>query len=118
MPLTLYGIPSCDTVKKARAWLAAAGIAHAFHDYKKAGLDTATLDAWIDEVGWEALVNRSGTTFRALPEAQKSDLDAPRAAGLMLAQPSMIRRPILVGAGPLRLGFKPEAYATLFAGQA
>jgi arsenate reductase (glutaredoxin) len=114
MPLILYGIPNCGTVKKARAWLAEAGIEHDFHDYKKRGIDAGTLNAWAAEVGWEALLNRSGTTFRGLPEAQKAGLDEARAIALMQAQPAMIRRPALVGAGPLQLGFKPDRYQALF----
>ncbi|MEH3038450.1 MAG: ArsC family reductase [Sphingomonas paucimobilis] len=115
MTLTLYGIPNCDTMKKARTWLDAHGIAYTFHDYKKAGIDRATLTEWVDALGWEALLNRSGTTFRKLPDADKADLDATRAIGLMLAQPSMIRRPVLVGDGWIETGFKPERYAGRFA---
>ena len=111
MTLTLYGIPNCDTVKKARVWLDQNGVAHAFHDYKKQGIDQARLDAWVDELGWETVLNRSGTTFRALPDADKADLDAAKAVRLMLAQPSMIKRPIL-DLGDRRIaGFKPEIYA-------
>ena len=112
---TLYGIPNCDTMKKARTWLDAHGIAYSFHDYKKAGIDRATLTGWVDALGWEALLNRSGTTFRKLPDADKADLDAARAIDLMLAQPSMIRRPVLVGDGWIETGFKPERYAERFA---
>ena len=111
MTLTLYGIPNGDTVKKARVWLDQNGVAHAFHDYKKRGIDQARLDAWVDELGWETVLNRSGTTFRALPDAAKADLDAAKAVRLMLAQPSMIKRPIL-DLGDRRIaGFKPEIYA-------
>ena len=110
MALTLYGIPNCDTVKKARAWLADRGHDYAFHDYKKAGIDAATLERWIGEVGWEPLLNRSGTTFRKLPDADKADLDAAKAKRLMLEQPSMIKRPVVEGAGPLLVGFKPDPY--------
>jgi arsenate reductase len=111
MPLTLYGIPNCDTIKKARAWLDGQGVAYAFHDYKKAGIDAATLRRWAGEVGWEVLLNRAGTTFRKLPEAEREGIDADRAIALMVAQPSMIKRPVLEGAGPLLVGFKPDAYA-------
>lgn len=111
----LYGIPNCDTMKKARTWLDTQGIAYTFHDYKKAGIDCATLEHWVDALGWEALLNRSGTTFRKLPDADKADLDAPRAIALMLAQPSMIRRPVLVGDGWIETGFKPERYTGRFA---
>jgi arsenate reductase len=93
--MTLYGIPNCDTVKKARAWLEARGAAYRFHDYKKAGIDAARLRGWVDEWGWEKLLNRAGTTFRKLPDADKAGLDGDKAVALMLAQPSMIKRPVL-----------------------
>ncbi len=112
--MTLYGIKNCDTMKKARAWLDARGVAYAFHDYKTQGLDAATLQAWIAEHGWETLLNRAGTTFRKLPEAERSGLDAVRAAALMCAQPSMIRRPVLDLGGRRVIGFQPDAYAALF----
>ncbi|KQN77011.1 ArsC family reductase [Sphingomonas sp. Leaf62] len=111
MTLTLYGIPNCDTMKKARVWLDGQGIAHRFHDYKKAGIDRATLERWVVALGWEALLNRSGTTFRKLPDADKADLTADRAIDLMLAQPSMIRRPVLVADDWIEVGFKPDRYA-------
>lgn len=109
---TIYGIKNCDTVKKARAWLDARGVAHAFHDYKTAGIDRATLAGWADVLGWEALLNRAGTTFRRLPEADKAPLDRDRAIALMLAQPSIIKRPVLDRDGTLLVGFKPDAWAT------
>lgn len=112
--ITLYGIPTCDTVKKARVWLARHGEAYTFHDYKKAGIDRASLELWVGELGWETVLNRSGTTFRALPETDKSGLDAARAVDLMLAQPSMIKRPILDLGDRRVAGFKPEVYAALF----
>lgn len=112
---TLYGIRNCDTVKKARAWLDAAGIAHAFHDYRRDGLDPALLAAWIDRLGWEALLNRSGTTFRKLPPEACDGLDRASAAALMLAEPAMIRRPVTAVDGRIAVGFKPDAYAALFA---
>jgi arsenate reductase len=108
---TIYGIPNCDTMKKARAWLAANGVAADFHDYKTAGIDPAKLDEWIDAVGWEKLLNRAGTTFRKLPEEAKADLDAAKASALMLAQPSMIKRPVLETPAGLLVGFAPDAYA-------
>ena len=108
--LTLYGIPNCDTVKKARTWLADHSVAYAFHDYKKAGADQASLRRWTDALGWETVLNRAGTTFRALPDADKADLDQDKAIALMLAQPSMIKRPIVEGDGKLVAGFKPEAW--------
>jgi arsenate reductase len=108
---TLYGIKNCDTMKKARAWLDQNDVAYAFHDYKTAGIDRARLKAWCDALGWEALLNRSGTTFRKLADAQKQDLDVARAIALMLDQPSMIRRPVLdLGDGRLLVGFKPDLY--------
>lgn len=111
MPFTLYGIKNCDTMKKARAWLDGHGIAYAFHDYKQAGIDRARLAAWAKHVGWQVLLNRAGTTFRALPDAQKEGLDEERAIALMLAQPSMIKRPVLdTGDGDILVGFKPEIY--------
>lgn len=110
MTLTLYGIPNCDTVKKARAWLDAHGVTYAFHDYKKGGVDAARLGAWVAELGWEALLNRTGTTFRKLAEADKQTLDADKAIALMLAQPSMIRRPVLDLGNRRIAGFRPEAY--------
>lgn len=112
---TMYGIPNCDTIKKARTWLDAHGIAHRFHDYKKAGIERALLERWVDALGWETLLNRSGTTFRKLPDAAKADLDAGRAIELMLDQPSMIRRPVLVDNQGIEVGFKPDRYAERFA---
>jgi arsenate reductase (glutaredoxin) len=114
MMITLFGIPNCDTVKKARDWLDAAGIAYAFHDYKKAGIDAATLDRWADAVSWEILLNRVGTTFKKLDDADKVDMDRAKAIRLMLANPSMIKRPVVESAGPLLVGFKPETWAETF----
>jgi len=103
--LTLHGIPNCGTVKKSRAWLEAMGIAFAFHDYKKAGADAAKLARWCDALGWETVINRAGTTFKKLPEDKKVGLDRQKAIALMLAQPSMIKRPIVEHAGGLLVGF-------------
>ena len=111
MTITLYGIPNCDTVKRARTWLDEHGVAYAFHDYKKAGIDPARLGRWIDAVGWEPLLNRAGTTFRKLPDADKAGLNAGKAAALMLAQPSMIKRPVVEAPGGLLVGFKPEEWS-------
>lgn len=111
MAATLYGIPNCDTVKKARVWLSEQGVDFDFHDYKKNGVDEALLEAWVGEHGWETVLNRSGTTFRALPEAEKTGIDAEKAVRLMLAQPSMIKRPILDLGNRRIVGFKPETYA-------
>ena len=111
MSLTIYGIRNCDTMKKARAWLDRAGHAYVFHDYKAAGIDLARLERWAQQVGWEALLNRSGTTFRKLPEAARQGLNEMRALALMQEQPSMIRRPVLEHAGDLvMVGFKPDVY--------
>lgn len=112
---TLYGIPNCDTVKKARTWLDANGVAYNFHDYKKAGITREKLQAWNSEFGWEKVLNRSGTTFRKLDEARKAELDAEQAIDLMLEQPSMIKRPILETGGLNILGFKAEEYEKAFA---
>jgi arsenate reductase len=111
---TLYGIRSCDTMKKAWTWLDQHGVAYAFHDYKKEGVARAKLEAWAGQVGWEVLLNRSGTTFRKLPDADRTGLDAEKAIGLMLAQPSMIKRPVLEAKGRLLVGFKPAEFEQLF----
>ena len=116
--VTIYGIPNCDTMKKARAWLDGHGVGYRFHDYRKDGIDADRLAAWAGELGWEALLNRSGSTFRALPEADKQDLTPSKALALMLAQPSMIRRPVLDLGARRVVGFKPELYATVFPGGA
>jgi Spx/MgsR family transcriptional regulator len=112
MSIAFYGIPNCDTVKKARAWLHARGIEYAFHDYKKEGADPAKLKAWIADKGWEALLNRAGTTFRKLPEADKQGIDAAKAVRLMLEQPSMIKRPVVEYPGGLLVGFKEGEWQT------
>lgn len=119
MSITLFGIPNCDTVKKARTWLAANGHDVAFHDFKKQGLDQATVADWLKELDWEVLVNRKGTTWRKLDEARKAAVvDKDSALALMLEHPSVIKRPVLAGAGPVQVGFTPERYAGVFgAGQ-
>jgi arsenate reductase len=114
--ITIYGIRNCDTMKKARAWLDERGVAYAFHDYKTAGIDRGRLEGWAKQVGWEVLLNRAGTTFRKLPEADKQGVDAAKAMALMLAEPSMIKRPVLdLGGGRLLVGFKPDVYAAAVA---
>ncbi|MGA0601195.1 ArsC family reductase [Caulobacter sp. KR2-114] len=114
-PVTIYGIKQCDTMKKARDWLEGHGVAYAFHDYKAVGVDRAKLQAWAKAVGWELLLNRAGTTFRKLPDADKTGIDEAKAIALMLAQPSMIKRPVLeTGEGAPLVGFKPAAYAARF----
>jgi Spx/MgsR family transcriptional regulator len=109
--MILYGIPNCDTVKKARMWLDAAGVQYTFHDYKRAGVDPLKLIAWCDAKGWEVILNRAGTTFKKLPDADKANLSQAKAVALMLAQPGMIKRPVLEGEGVLLVGFKPDIYA-------
>ena len=112
MGVTIYGIKNCDTMKKARAWLDGHGVAYDFHDYKTAGIAGAQLERWSAQVGWEALVNRAGTTFRKLPAPDKEGLTETKAIVLMRAQPSVIKRPVLdLGGGKLLVGFKPEIYA-------
>ncbi|CAH0175327.1 ArsC family reductase [Roseomonas sp. CECT 9278] len=115
MTITIHGIRNCDTMKKARAWLDARGVAHAFHDYKVAGIDRATLEGWARKVGWDRLLNRAGTTFRKLPDDQKQGITESRAIELMLAQPSMIRRPVLALGDELVVGFDTGAYETALA---
>ena len=106
----LYGIPNCDTIRKARAWLKDAGVACRFHDYRRNGVPLERLDAWVVRLGWQALLNRAGTTFRRLPEEQRSDLDATRAVALMRAHPAAIRRPVLEAGETLLVGFDPARY--------
>jgi arsenate reductase len=112
--ITIYGIKNCDTMKKARSWLESHKIPHGFHDYKVAGIDKARLEGWVKQVGWQVLINRAGTTFRKLSDADKEDITEHKAVALMLAQPSLIKRPVLVAKGKLTVGFKPEEYKNLF----
>lgn len=112
MTVRLFGIANCDTVKKARGWLDAHGVAYAFHDYKKAGIDAVTLRGWSARLGWETLLNRQGTTFRKLPEADRVDLTEDKAIALMLASPSMIKRPVIEQGDVLLAGFVPDTYLT------
>jgi arsenate reductase len=119
MKTTLYGIPNCDTVKKARTWLADHGREFDFHDFKKQGLERATVAAWLEQLDWEVLVNRKGTTWRKLPDERRAAVvDKASALALMLEAPSVIKRPVLAGAGPLRVGFSDDAYRQLFGSQA
>jgi arsenate reductase len=112
MAITIYGIKNCDTMKKARGWLDKHGVDYAFHDYKASGIDRDRLERWAKKVGWETLLNRAGTTFRKLPDKDKEGLSEKKSIALMLAQPSMIKRPVLdLGGGKLLVGFKPELYA-------
>ena len=114
-PVAIHGIKNCDTMKKARDWLDAHGVGYVFHDYKIEGADRDRLQDWARQVGWEVLLNRAGTTFRKLPEADREGIDEAKAIGLMLAQPSMIKRPVLETGGGLLVGFKPDQYAKAFA---
>jgi arsenate reductase (glutaredoxin) len=109
--ITIYGIKACDTMKKARAWLDQHGVAYDFHDYKTKGIDRATLAGWAAEVGWQPLLNRAGTTFRKLPEADKANLGETKAIALMVAQPSMIKRPVLVTGATILVGYAPETWS-------
>ena len=112
MPITIYGIKNCDTMKKAFAWLDKKGVAYDFHDYKSKGIDRAHLEKWAKKAGWETLLNRAGTTFKKLPDKDKEGVTEKKAIALMLAQPSMIKRPVLeLGGGKVLVGFKPEEYA-------
>ena len=115
MPITIYGIKNCDTMKKARAWLDKRGVDYAFHDYKTKGIDKAKLETWAKHAGWETLLNRAGTTFKKLPDKDKEGLSEKKAIALMLKQPSMIKRPVLeLAGGKLLVGFKPEEYDASF----
>ena len=109
----LYGIPNCDTMKKARAWLESHGVEYDFHDYKKSGISQAKLLGWARIVGWERLLNRTGTTFRKLPDEAKEDLDERKALRLMIEQPSMIKRPVFERGATLLVGFSPKDYSAL-----
>jgi arsenate reductase len=111
---TIYGIKNCDTMKKARTWLDGHKVAYSFHDYKASGIDKPTLEGWARKVGWEVLLNRAGTTFKKLPDADKENVTEKKAIALMLAQPSMIKRPVLEAKDKLTVGFKPEEYSKLF----
>lgn len=115
--LVMHGIRNCDTVKRARAWLEARGVAHRFRDYKAEPPNRAELEAWAAALGWEALLNRAGTTFRKLPEAEREGLDAAKAVALMLAHPSAIKRPLLEAGGAPVLGFDPARYESVLSGR-
>lgn len=113
--LVLYGIKACDTMKKARTWLDEHGLTYGFHDYKAAGIDRDSLTRWCNEHGWQTVLNRAGTTFRKLDDAQKAELDQDKAIALMLAQPSMIKRPVLDLGDKTLVGFKPDLYSAALA---
>ncbi|MBO9579735.1 MAG: ArsC family reductase [Sphingobium sp.] len=114
MAVTMYGIPNCDTVKKARSWLTERGVDYAFHDYKKSGIDADRLAEWVDRFGWEKVLNRAGTTFKKLPDAMKADLDAAKAIAIMMENPSAIKRPIVEQDGGALLGFSPAEWEKAF----
>lgn len=112
--ITLYGIPNCDTVSKARKWLTANNIDYQFHNFKKDGLEQQTLNRWLDTLGWEVLLNKRGTTWRKLPDEKKIDIDRVKAAAIMLENTSIIKRPVLEANNSIQVGFKSEQYETLF----
>lgn len=111
--LTVYGITHCDSVKRARKWLAEGHLDYCFHDFRKAGIDRATLDRWADKVGWEALLNRRGTTYRKLSAGEKTGIDRAAAIRLMVAQPALIKRPVIVAGDDVVVGFDQPAIAAL-----
>lgn len=110
----IYGIKNCDTMKKAFTWLNDKNVAYVFHDYKKAGIDADTVKTWCDALGWEKVLNKAGTTFKKLPDEDKADLNEAKAIGLMVANPSIIKRPVTNNDDALMAGFKPELYAEFF----
>ena len=115
MTITFYGIPNCDTVKKARDWLANKGITYTFHDYKKQGADATRIASWVEQAGWEKVLNRAGTTFKKLPDADKQGLDAAKAVAVMAANPSCIKRPVLEYPGGILVGFKLDEWEAALA---
>ncbi|QPC94221.1 ArsC family reductase [Mesorhizobium sp. INR15] len=110
MTITMYGITTCDTIKKARVWLESRNVAYRFHDYRAEGLDAKRLDGWVGKVGWEVLLNKASTTFRELPDGDKQSLDVKKAKALMLANPTMVKRPVLEVGDRILVGFKPDVY--------
>lgn len=114
MIVTLYGITTCDTVRKARTWLDGKGIAYRFHDFRAEGLEETRLAGWLDALGWEIVLNRAGTSFRKLTEAERAGLDRAKAERLILANPTLVKRPVLETDGKVMVGFKPEIYAAVF----
>ena len=111
--ITLYGIKNCDTIRKARRWLAEHGIEYRFHDFRGDGISEAMLAPWIGELGWEQLLNRRGTTWRRLPETERNSINRDSAMRIMLAQPAIIRRPVLDTGKTRHIGFSDEAYTAL-----
>jgi arsenate reductase (glutaredoxin) len=113
--ITLYGIPNCDTVKKARSWLDANGVSYTFHDFKKSGINSGLIQAWLHDVAWDVLVNRKGTTWRALSDERKTAItDDKSATALMIESPSIIKRPVLVTANKTHIGFSDDLYKQIF----
>lgn len=110
LTITMYGITTCDTIKKARVWLESRDVAYRFHDYRAEGLDAKRLDGWVGKVGWEVLLNKASTTFRELPDSDKQSLDVKKAKALMLANPTMVKRPVLEVGDRILVGFKPDVY--------
>ena len=114
MTITMYGIPNCDTIKKAKKWLEAEGVEYSFHDYRKQGVDKAMVEAFCQQLGWENVLNKRGTTYRQLTQEQKDSLNEANAIELLVEQPAMIKRPILVTGDSYHLGFKADQYAAIF----
>jgi len=112
--ITMYGIPNCDSIKKARRWLNEHNTSYQFHNYKKDGIDASALTQWVDQVGWEVLLNKRGTTWRKLPAAQKVDVNADKAIALMCEHTSMIKRPVLLSDQHIEVGFSEQRYGDLF----
>lgn len=112
--VTIYGLATCDTTRAARKWLDAQGIVHGFHDVREDGLTKALVERWVKQLGWEKVLNKASTTWRELPEAEKAGVDQKTAIALLLAHPTLVKRPVLDCGGELSLGFKPAAYAGLF----
>lgn len=117
LTITMYGITTCDTIRKARVWLESHGVPYRFHDYRAEGIEAGKLDGWVGKVGWEKLLNKGSTTFRELPDADKEGLDEKKAKKLMLARPTMIKRPVLEVEDRVFVGFKPEVYAEVMGGK-
>ncbi|CDT16287.1 putative Arsenate reductase [Vibrio coralliirubri] len=114
MTITMFGIPNCDTIKKAKKWLEAEGIEFEFHDYRKQGITEELVKSFCSELGWELVLNKRGTTYRQLSQEQKDTLTEEKAVTLLVEQPAMIKRPILKVEGKLHIGFKADQYATIF----
>lgn len=114
MTVTLHGLKTCDTTRAARRWLDACGVIYEFHDVREDRLTRAQVEGWVKQLGWEKVLNKASTTWRELPDAEKSGVDSKKAVALLLAHPTLVKRPLLDQAGKLSVGFKPAEYATLF----